>query len=94
MSKHAHSFGKPLLSVALITAMLLLIPLVAMQVTTGVSWTVWDFVVAAALLFGAGSSMVIVFKRVSSRFYRRLFIALIALALAAVWVELAVGIFH
>ena len=94
MNTHAHSLGKLLLFVALITAMLLLIPLVAMQFTTGVSWTVRDFVTAAALLFGAGSSMVIVFKRVSNLFYRKLFIALIALALAVVWVELAVGIFH
>jgi hypothetical protein len=94
MNTHANSLGKLFLFVAIITAMLLVIPLVAMQFSTAVSWTVRDFVAAAALLFSAGSSMVIVFRRVSSRFYRRLFIALIALALAVIWVELAVGIFH
>ncbi|WP_291272449.1 hypothetical protein [Geothrix sp.] len=94
MNPHAHSLGKPLLSVVLITAIGLLIPLLAMQFTPGVAWTVLDFGTAAALLLGAGSSMVIVFKRVSSRFYRGLLIALIALALAIVWIELAVGLFH
>lgn len=94
MNTHAPFLGKPLLSVAIITAALLLIPWVAMRFSTEVSWTLRDFAAAAILLFGAGSSMVLVSKRVPSRLSRGLLIALIALALALVWAELAVGIFH
>jgi len=38
---------------AVVTTLLLLVPLGAMQLTDDVEWTVGDFVVAGALLFGA-----------------------------------------
>jgi hypothetical protein len=58
----------------------------------GVNWTLGDFVVMGALLFGAGSAFVLI-ARVTPRKYR----ALVGLAILALilwlWVELAVGLF-
>jgi hypothetical protein len=51
MSKTAY---RPAFRVALATAFILLVPLVAMQATDEVDWGVADFVVAGALLGGSG----------------------------------------
>ena len=51
MSKAAY---RPAVRVALATALILLVPLVAMQFTDEVDWALADFVVAGALLGGTG----------------------------------------
>jgi hypothetical protein len=50
---------KSLLLVACATAALLLVPLVAMQFTEEVNWTLLDFAVAGCLLFGSGIAYVL-----------------------------------
>lgn len=45
---------RPAVRVALVTALILLVPLVAMQVTDEVNWSLADFVLAGALLGGTG----------------------------------------
>jgi hypothetical protein len=45
---------RPVVRVALATALILLLPLVAMQITDEVDWGVFDFVSAGALLGGTG----------------------------------------
>jgi hypothetical protein len=50
-SKPAH---RPVVRVALATGFILLLPLVAMQITDEVDWGVFDFVSAGVLLGGAG----------------------------------------
>ena len=87
------SFGRSLRGVALVTGLLLLIPLVAMQFTGEVMWGPGDFLVAAVLLFAAGTAMAAAVKRFDSIAARMVAIALVALVLAAVWAELAVGLF-
>jgi len=54
--RHANtrSAPRPVFRVALATAFILLLPLVAMQVTEEVDWGVFDFVAAGALLGGGG----------------------------------------
>ena len=47
--------------VAALTAALLLLPAVARLYTTEVNWGPGDFVAAAALLFGAGMALLLVF---------------------------------
>lgn len=76
-----------------VTAMLLLIPLVAMQFTQEVNWSLFDFVAASILLLGAGFACEMILRRVKGFGYRLAAIGLALLVLIAIWVELAVGIF-
>ena len=89
----AATFQKPLLSIAVATALLLLIPAVAMQYTNEVSWGPGDFVVAGILLFGAGTITVLGLRHVADGFRRAALICAVAFGLALVWAELAVGLF-
>jgi hypothetical protein len=77
--------------IALATAAVLLTPLIAMQFTEEVNWTIGDFIVAGALLFGA-SSLFVLAARMAPR-YRVVLAVVFAAALAWLWVELAVGLF-
>lgn len=88
------SLRASLLRVALATALLLLVPLVAMQFTREVDWGILDFVAAGALLFGAGTAMVLAMRRFERPLPRGLALAAIALCFFLVWAELAVGIFR
>jgi hypothetical protein len=82
-----------MLGVALATATLLLVPAVAMQFTTEVSWGPGDFVVAAVLLFGTGTLAVVGAAHVKGARRRAALLVGIACSLALVWAELAVGLF-
>jgi hypothetical protein len=89
----AVTLRKPLLGVALATALVLLLPAVAMQFTSEVSWGPGDFVVASILLFGAGALTVLGLRRVSGAGRRAALVLGIAFGLVLVWAELAVGLF-
>lgn len=78
--------------IALGTALILLIPLVAMQFTGEVNWTPGDFIVAGALIFGTGLAFELITRRVGKR-YRIVVGVVLALAFMWLWVELAVGLF-
>jgi uncharacterized membrane protein SirB2 len=80
--------------VLLVTGLLLLVPLLAMLFTDEVNWGIGDFLAAGALLAGAGMAYVVLARRSRSPAHRALIAALVLLALATVWAELAVGIFH
>ena len=53
-TKMSKTASRPAVRVALATAFILMLPLVAMQITDEVDWGVFDFVFAGALLAGAG----------------------------------------
>lgn len=72
---------------------LLLIPLIAMQFTEEVNWSLFDFFVAGLLLVGAGLLIEYVSRRVSGAIKRKLVIAGIVVLFVLVWAEMAVGIF-
>lgn len=74
-------------------AVLLLVPFIAMQFTTGVNWSVSDFVVAGVLLLGTGFACELVIRKIESKRVRAGILAAVILAAFLVWVELAVGIF-
>jgi len=84
---------KPLLTVAAVTAFLLLIPLTAMQFTTEVRWGPGDFLVAACLLLITGIGIVLAARHVKRTTYRVALVGTLVVALLLVWAELAVGIF-
>jgi hypothetical protein len=73
--------------------LLLLIPLVAMQFTTEVNWSVFDFLVMGLLLFGLGSSIEYTKRRVRVAENRIAVIFFLLLTFFLIWAELAVGIF-
>lgn len=85
--------NKRLFIILLISAILLLVPLIAMQFTNEVNWTWMDFVIAGALLFGTVLSCELVLRKTSNIVSRVAICAVILLALVLVWAELAVGIF-
>ncbi|MFN0151693.1 MAG: hypothetical protein ACKVU1_13395 [bacterium] len=83
--------SKNITRVALVTAGLLLIPLVAMQFSSEVNWSLFDFIAMGAMIFVAGLMLDLVIRKTGK--YR----VAAALAIVAVfvwlWVELAVGLF-
>jgi hypothetical protein len=64
------SITRSALRVALLTAFVLLVPLVAMQLTDGVVWSVADFVLAGVLLAGTGALYELALRRPGSLVYR------------------------
>jgi len=85
--------GKSLLVVALVTAAILMIPLVAMQFTNEVNWTGFDFVAAGTLLALTGLVLTFALRRLRTAKSRLLAIGLIGLGFLYCWAEMAVGIF-
>ena len=85
--------NKRLIAIVGIVILLLLIPLIAMQFTDEVSWTLFDFVIAGALLLGTGILCELVLRKVK-KIKLKIIICLAILALLfLIWAELAVGIF-
>jgi len=85
--------NKRLMAILLGVALLLLVPLIAMQFTNEVNWTTGDFIVASILLMGTGLTCELVLRKVKRLKHRLLICGAILLALFLVWAELAVGIF-
>lgn len=75
-----------------LAALLLLLPLVAMQFSDEVVWNVTDFVFFGTMLFGAGVALELAARRSGSPAYRIGAGVAIAGAFLVVWVNGAVGI--
>jgi energy-converting hydrogenase Eha subunit A len=74
-------------------AVLLSLPLITMQFTTEVNWTLSDFIIAAVLLTGTGLLCEMVLRHVIQLKYRLAICGGILLILFLIWAELAVGLF-
>ncbi|WP_231460099.1 MULTISPECIES: hypothetical protein [unclassified Pedobacter] len=74
-------------------AVILSIPLIAMQFTSEVQWDLKDFIAAGVLLLGAGLAIEIVIRKVKTTTTRTILFFIILLALFLIWAEMAVGIF-
>jgi len=85
--------NKRLKSILLTIVFLLLMPLIAMQFTDEVNWTLIDFVIAGVLLFGTGLTFDLVIRKVKNIKYRIAISIALLMALLLIWAELAVGIF-
>ncbi len=78
--------------IAIATVAILLVPFAAMQFTNEVSWSLMDFVVMGALLFGMASLFVLAARKTSRR--SRVLLGMVFLAVFVyIWAELAVGVF-
>ncbi|GAB3578975.1 hypothetical protein [Hymenobacter daeguensis] len=78
--------------IALATALLLLIPLVAMQFTKEVIWNLNDFIAAGILLFGSGLIYTLVARMGGNGTCRVAAGVAVAAGLLLIWGNLAVGL--
>ena len=78
---------------AIIVALILLVPLVAMQFTDEVNWTRSDFVVAGLLLFGSALIYELATNNMTNTKNRLAVGIVVAAVLLWLWAELAVGVF-
>ena len=81
------------LTIIFTTAVLLLIPLIAMRFTNEVNWTLSDFIVAGALLLGTGLLLDLILRKINSTKFRIAISLALLLVFLLIWAELAVGIF-
>ncbi len=85
--------NKRLIIILSIVAVLLLIPIIAMQLTNEVQWTLFDFLIAAVLLLITGLAIDYIIRKVKSTKYRIVLSVVLLVMLLLIWAELAVGIF-
>ena len=78
--------------VALVTALILLVPLLAMQFTGEVAWGVFDFAVAGVLLGGTGLIHQLASRKAGNTAYRAAVGVALAAAFILIWLMGAVGI--
>lgn len=88
---------QPITRLATATAFLLLIPLIAMQFSSGVNWTLSDFIIAGILLFGTGFSYILITRILTTQtanntIYRIAIGFSLFTGLFLIWVNMAVGI--
>ena len=84
---------KRLKYLVLLVTTILLLPLISMQFTNEVNWSLLDFIVAGFLLFGTVLAIELVLQKVNKKNIKLLLILGILAAIILIWVELAVGIF-
>lgn len=85
--------NKRLIGILGTVAVLLCIPLIAMQFTNEVNWTLSDFVIAGGLLLGTGLLIEAVARSIKDKRTRIGIVVGLLIVLVLVWAELAVGIF-
>ncbi len=85
--------NKRLIIIVLTSVIILLIPLIAMQFTDEVNWSLFDFIIAGALLLGIGLMCELAIRKVDKIKYRIAICLALLVLLLLIWAELAVGIF-
>ncbi len=85
--------NKRLIAILSTVAFILLIPLIAMQFTDEVKWSLFDFVVMGVLLLSTGLLCELVMRKFTKLKHRIIIWAFWLIALFLIWAELAVGIF-
>ncbi len=84
--------NKDIASVFVVTASILMVPLVAMQFTGEVKWNLSDFIIMGTLLVGTGLLLVLASRKIKNINHRVAAIVALLAALLLIWIELAVGI--
>lgn len=85
--------NKRLIIILLSVLFLLLIPFTAMQFTSQVDWSAFDFLVMGMLLLGTGLVIELVLRKVRKVEHRIILCAAMLIIFFLIWAELAVGIF-
>lgn len=79
---------KDIASVFVVTAAILLIPLLGNW-----PWTLSDFIVMGTLLVGTGLLLALASRKIKNISYRTAAIVALLVAFLLIWIELAVGLF-
>jgi hypothetical protein len=85
--------NKRLIGIVFTVGLLLLIPLIAMQFSNQVNWSLFDFAVMGTLLLGTGLLCELVLRKIKNLKHRLIICGIILIAFFFIWAELAVGIF-
>lgn len=84
--------SRRLIGWAVVVALILLVPLAAMQFTGEVNWDLFDFIFMGILLFGACLTYELLARKIDKIAYRAAAGIAVVTALLLVWVNVAVGI--
>ena len=84
---------KRLSTLLAVAAFILLVPMIAMQFTEEVNWTLPDFLIAGGLLFGTGFAIEFTLRKLKKDTSRVMVLAAVLIVFLMVWAEMAVGIF-
>ena len=93
VSANNNTQNKRLIGILHTVAILLLIPLIAMQFTNEVKWGLADFIIMGVLLLGTGLLIELVLRKIKKIEHRIAICGVLLIALLLIWAELAVGIF-
>lgn len=85
--------NKRLVTILAIATAILFIPLIAMNLTNDVNWTLFDFIVGGVLLVGTGLTLEFILRKIKKLKYRIIFGSILFVVLFLIWAELSVGIF-
>lgn len=91
--KTKNNQNKRLISIILVVPVLLMIPLIAMQFTNEVNWSLSDFIITGVLLLSTGLTCELIIRSVQKSTYRIALCIAVLVMLFLIWAELAVGIF-
>ena len=86
------SISRNIIITAIIASIILLIPLLAMQFTDEIVWSVFDFTAAWTLLFCAGLAYTLISRKMKNKSYRIAVAVAVITSLVIMWANLAVGI--
>lgn len=75
------------------SVIILMLPLIAMQFTDELNWTLFDLIIAGVLLIGTGLICEITMRKIKKIRHRIAICVTLFVVLFFIWTELAVGIF-
>lgn len=73
--------------------LLLIIPLIGMNLTDEIDWTLSDFIISGLILLVFSLTINFIILRISNRKKRVFYITILFILFMLVWTELALGIF-
>ncbi|MEX2478297.1 MAG: hypothetical protein WD357_07660 [Gracilimonas sp.] len=85
-------FSRSVAILTLITGSILLIPLIAMQFTSDVDWSLSDFILMGGLIFCTGFTYLFITRKAEEIAYRVAIAFALLTGFLLIWVNLAVGI--
>jgi hypothetical protein len=88
----ARNAYRPVVAIALATVAILMIPFVGMQMSNDWNWSLFEFIVMGALIFGTGLAYVLIARKGGTTAYRFAVGLALAAAFLLVWINLAVGV--